>query len=175
MLSENHRYRGPDGEVTLQADGLQNIAIDPDRARPEFFEIDDCTQRPADQTLNLYAATVEATFCNVARLPRLRRIWEHRILRCKPAASYSLLFHAARHRSFDGDAADHACLPHRDKHRTACMRRDVQLEIERADFIGATAISPLHGLELRCSQDLRDERFYNVGWIPSAKDPVFPE
>src|SRR5436309_12651833 len=75
--------------------GLQHVAIDLDRARPEFFEIDNRSQRAANQTLNLYAATVDATFCNVARLSRLRRIGKHRILSCQPTTGHSLLFHPA--------------------------------------------------------------------------------
>jgi hypothetical protein len=34
---------------------LQNVAIDPDRARSQFFKIDDCSQRTADQALDLAA------------------------------------------------------------------------------------------------------------------------
>src|SRR5207249_12301598 len=81
--------------------GLQNIAIDPDRTRPEFLEIDNCSQRATNQPLNLDTATIKTTLCNVARLSRLRRIWKHRILSCKPATSHPLLFHPARHGFLD--------------------------------------------------------------------------
>ena len=47
--------------------GLQDIAIDPDRARPELLQVDDCSQRTTNQSLNLYTATIDAAFCNVAR------------------------------------------------------------------------------------------------------------
>jgi len=63
--------------------------------------------------------------CGIARLSRLRRIRKHRILSRKPAASHPLLFHPARHNFFNSDTADHACLPYRNKHRTACMRSDI--------------------------------------------------
>src|SRR5438067_2419675 len=96
--------------------GLQNIAIDPDRSRPELLEIDNCSQRATDQALDLHAAAVEATFCGVARLSRLRRIWKHRILSRKPAARHYLLFYPARQHFINSDAADHACLPYRNKY-----------------------------------------------------------
>jgi hypothetical protein len=88
--------------------GLQDIAIDPDGPRPEFFKIDDCSQRPVDQPLDLDAATVEATF---ATSRGFRVCVEYGSIEYSAARSHSLLFHPARHCFFDCDAANDACLP----------------------------------------------------------------
>jgi hypothetical protein len=87
---------------------LQHVAIDPDRARPELFEIHDRSKRPPNQPLNLHTAAVYAPFRNVASFTWLSRIWKHRILGSEPTAGHSLLFHPARHCLFDRDGTDHA-------------------------------------------------------------------
>jgi len=54
--------RAGDRGRARSAIGLQDIAIYPDRAWSEFFQIDYRAQRPANQPLNLDAATIDAAF-----------------------------------------------------------------------------------------------------------------
>src|SRR4030095_14487527 len=94
----------------------------------------------ANQTLDLRAAAIESDFGNVARLSRLRRVWEHRVFGGKAAARYALLFHPSGNVFLDGNAANHTRITHGNKQRAACMRRDIQLETDRANFIRPAAM-----------------------------------
>ena len=66
--------RAGDRGCARSAIGLQDIAIHPDRAWSEFFQIDYRAQRPANQPLNLDAAAIDAAFCDVPRFAWLRRV-----------------------------------------------------------------------------------------------------
>ena len=50
-----------DGGRACAAIGLQDIAIHPERALAEFFEIDDGAEGPSDEALNLGAASIGAS------------------------------------------------------------------------------------------------------------------
>ena len=50
-----------DGRAARAAVGLDDVAVDPDRALAEPRRVDDASQRAADQPLDLDRATVDAT------------------------------------------------------------------------------------------------------------------
>src|SRR4029077_11902581 len=96
----------------------------------------------------LHATPVDSTFCDIARFSRLRRIWEHRIFGGQPAACHRLLFHPPGNIFFDGRATDDTRVAHRDEHRAASMRRDIQLETDGPDLIQPAAIAAIHAANL---------------------------
>ena len=82
----------------------------------------------ADEPLDFRAPPIEPAFGDVARLPGIRRIWQHRILGRKPAAGDALLFHPAWHRLLDHHPANDSSISHRHQDRPAVIRRDPELE-----------------------------------------------
>src|SRR5439155_17312902 len=133
---------------------LQNVAIDPDRARSKFFKINNCSQRPANQTLNLYAATIDPAFCDIARFSGPGRVREHRIFGSKPAAGYRLLFHPARHVFFNHDAADDTGVAHCNEHRTTRVWCDSELESNRTQLIAGSSVNSAHYGKGRSAHEL---------------------
>ena len=139
--------------VRVPPSACKNIAIDPHGARPEFFQIDHRAQRSPDQSLNFRAASIESSFRDVARFSRRGRVGQHRILGRQPAAGHALLFHPARHHFLDHHSADDASVAHRHQHRAARVRRDVQLEGDRANLIRRAAV----GVRAAFAADYVDE------------------
>ena len=84
-------------------------------------------------------AAVSSAFCNVARFSCLCRAFSG-----KPAARYALLFHPSGHIFLNHHAADNARVAHGGQDRAACIRRDAQIERNRAQFIAASSIDSIH-------------------------------
>ncbi len=77
--------------------GLQDIAIDPDRAWPEFFKIDNRSQRSANQTLDLALRPSSRPFVMSRGFRVCVEYGSIEYFGGKPAAGHALFFHPARH------------------------------------------------------------------------------
>src|SRR5205814_5163752 len=122
-------------------------AIDPHRARSEFFQINHGAKGATDEPLDLGAAPIEPAFADVARLSGGCRVRQHRILRRQPTAGHPALagfLHPAWDRLFDHHATDHPRVAHRNENRAAGVWCDVQIEMDRSNLIVRAAVSALH-------------------------------
>ena len=73
LAGNRHRQtRACDRRGAGAAIGLQDVAIDPHRARSEFFQINHAAQRSSDQSLNFRASPIQSSLGDVALLSRGR-------------------------------------------------------------------------------------------------------
>ena len=137
--------RAGDGRRARAAVGLQHVAIHPDRARAEFFQVDRGAHGAADEPLDFLRAPVNFALGDVARFAFQGGVGEHRIFGGDPAAGDVLLLHPARHGFLDGHAADDARVAPFDERGAGGVRRDVVLKAERPQLVGGAAIGARRG------------------------------
>ena len=119
---------------------LEHIAIHPDGARTQPFQINRRPHGPPDQALDLLGPPVDLALGNVALLPLQSGVGEHRILRRDPAAHHPLFLHPPGHRFLDRDPANDAGIAPLDQGRAGGIRSDMILKAQRTQLAGLTAI-----------------------------------
>src|SRR4030095_10936284 len=103
------RDPGPgDGRAARPPVGLENVAVEPERALAEGLEVADRAQGAADETLDLDGPPVGPAAGHGALIPLSCRRREHRVLGSHPAASASV--QPARNPLLDRCGAEDECL-----------------------------------------------------------------
>ena len=100
-----------DRGTTRAAIGLDNVAIEKYLPLAQLSHVDDCSQAPADKTLDL-CSSARRPLC-LSLCPRIGRTREHRVLGRDPADPF--IPHKERHSVLDAGGADHLCAADLDK------------------------------------------------------------
>ncbi len=133
--------RAADRRAARAAVGLEDVAVEPERALAERLEVDHGAQRAADQPLDLDRAPALLPARRLAVGAIARRGGQERVLGGEPAAA--LPVEPARHALLDRGRAEHAGAPLRVEHRAVRQLEEVGLEVERAQLVGASPVSAL--------------------------------
>src|SRR5262249_5214749 len=129
--------RAGDRRDARAAVGVQDIAVDRDRALAERAEIDRGAQRAADQPLDLLAAAAR-----IALATRVGRARQHRVLGGEPALP--LAGEERRHAVLDRRRAQDVRVAELDERRAFGVLLEAGLDRERAELIGASSVGA-HG------------------------------
>jgi len=145
LAGEFHRNRcaGNCGSARA-AIGLQDIAIHPERALAEFFQIHDGAKGSADEALNLGAASVHASARGVALFAGEGRVGEHGVFGRDPAAGFVLLLHPTRHALFDRGGADDLGVAEGNEDGALGVGGDAFFEGDGSDFLGLAVVVTAH-------------------------------
>jgi hypothetical protein len=133
-----------DGGGAGAAVGLEDVAIDPDGALAEFFEINDGAEGTADEALDLGGAPVELAAADVALFPVVGGVGEHGVFRADPAAFDILILHPTGNVFLDGGGADDAGIPEGNEHRAGGVGGYVGNEGDRAEIGNCASIGSVH-------------------------------
>jgi hypothetical protein len=125
--------RPRDRSAARAAVGLQDVAVDPQRALAECLEIRHGAQRPPDQALDLDGPPAEPPARRLALRAIAGRRGQQRVLGGQPTAA--LAVEPARHALLHGRGAQHLRLPLREEHRSVWLLEEVGLELERAQLV----------------------------------------
>src|SRR5262245_3669180 len=128
--------------------GLDDVTVDPDRARAERVEIDDRAQAAPDQTLDLVRPSADAPAYRLARDAGPAGARQHGILGGDPTASG--IAQKLRHRLLDRGGADDAGFSDLDQHRAVDLSDEPGGDGDRTQLVRTAAIDTRHGRVLTC-------------------------
>ena len=137
-----------DGGGAGAAVGLDDVAVDGDLALPQCPEVADGPQGPADETLDLLAATRDPSADPLSAGAR-----QHRVLGGDPATARPL--QPTRHSVADRGGAQHTGAPERHQARAVGGIGEVALERKGAQFVVSASVG---SHQVRSSKWLGDVR-----------------
>src|SRR5918995_2562023 len=132
---------------------LEHVAVEPHRSLAERFEVDDGTERAADQPLDLDGPPTLLPARRLALHALAGRRRQQRVLGGHPTAPAAL--QPARDLLLDHRGAEHLRLPLREEDGAVRLLEVVELERERAELVGAPAFphaaTPSSSVSATCS------------------------
>src|SRR4051812_23101058 len=134
--------RAADRRAARAAVGLQHVTVEPERPLAERFEVEDRTNRAADQPLNLDGAAALLPARRLALSAVAGRSGQQRVLSRHPAATGAV--EPARHALLHRRRAEHHRLPLNPKRRAVRLLDEVGAHLERAQLVRAAAVVPAH-------------------------------
>ena len=141
---DGHAAPGDGGRASA-AVGLEDVAIDPNGALAEGFEVDDGPEGAADEALDLGGTAVEFAPGDVPGFAVEGRVGEHGILCGDPATFDFLVFHPAGDVIFDGRGADDAGVAKGNEDRPTGVGGDVGEKGNRAKLVRRASVRSTHG------------------------------
>src|SRR5919204_590441 len=131
-----------DGRAARAAVGLEDVAVEPERALPQDLETGDRPQRAADQPLDLDRPAALPAARGLALRPLAGRGRQERILGGEPAAP--LPVQPAGDAVLDRRRAEHLRLALREEHRPVRLLQEVRRELERPQLVGLAPVGAAH-------------------------------
>src|SRR5829696_2045822 len=130
--------RAADRRTASPAVGLENVAVEVNRALAERLEIQKTAKRPPDQALDLDCPPLLPTAPRLALHPLARRRRQQRILRCHPPAAGvpEPAWHALLDRCRAQD--DRLALP--PQRRAVRLLQEVEADVDRAELVAAPSV-----------------------------------
>src|SRR2546423_5627324 len=144
--------RAGDRGAARAAVGLEDVAVDPERALAERLEIDHRPQRTADQPLDRARAPALLAARGLAFRAVTRRGRQERVLRGEPAAP--LPVEPARDAVLNRRRAEHFRLALREEHRAVRLLEEVRPQVERPQLVGPPPVGAAHAAAARSSSRL---------------------
>lgn len=138
-----------DGGGAGSAVSLENVAIQPNGAFTECFEIDDGAEGAADQALDFGGPTVDFSTGDIARFSIEGGVGEHVVFGGEPAPADFLHLHPAGYVFLDGGGADHSGIAKGDEYGACGVWRDTVLEGDGAELIKVAAVGSGHVKRLK--------------------------
>src|SRR5262249_23537235 len=129
---------GPvDGGGACAAVGFQDVAVDPERAFAQLFQVHHGAQAAADQPLDLDTPAVDLAAA-VARLAGVGAAGQHAVLGGEPALAAA--HQERRHVQIDGTGTKHRGPPHADEDAAGRLPGVAAAEAQGTQLVGTAAV-----------------------------------
>src|SRR5215211_280690 len=133
--------------------GLQDVAVEPERALAERVEVGDGANGAADQSLDLDRPALLAPRTRLALRPLAGRRRQERVLRGQPPSS--LAVQPPWDAVLDARRAEDARLPARDQHRPVRLLEETRNDFERTQLVRQAAVGSHAGAASRSASSTR--------------------
>src|SRR5262249_6947158 len=139
-------YEGPvNAGSTSAAVGFQDVAVNPECAFAQLFQVGDRAEASADEPLDLDRPTVDLA-ASVTLLAGVSAAGEHPVFRGQPALAAA--DEERRHVQLDRAGTQDRRPPHADEDAAWCLAGVTPAECKGAEFVGSSAVGA-HGAFLR--------------------------